>query len=164
MIQVTTSTVNGTPWYAYLSTEDNRIDTTVASTQIRHLIKFINDMDGSIDYAYAQTENIYNRYSYFKFTYEKPTDIYRGKTNLIPSGYYKYEVYEVSWTGTVTVTSGNAPATETDVLSPPAADKGIVQGLVTKGKLNLTDEAGTAQVQYTQREAPESTNYIYYGQ
>ena len=37
---------------AYLSTEDNRINTSVAKTQIRHLVKLINDMDGSIDYVY----------------------------------------------------------------------------------------------------------------
>ena len=160
MIQATTeSTFN-----AYLSTEDNRIDTSVASTQIRHLVKFINDMDGSIQYAYGSAETIYNRYTKLTFLYHATPNIYEGKTKLIPSGYYKYEVYEVSWTGTVTVSSGNAPASETDVLSPPAADKGIVQGLVTKGKLNLTDKAGTAQVQYTQREAPAATNYIYYGQ
>ena len=160
MIQATTEST----FYAYLSTEDNRIDTTVASTQIRHLVKFINDMDGSVQYAYGSAETIYDRYTKLTFLYNATANIYEGKTKLIPSGYYKYEVYEVSWTGTVTVSSGNAPASETDVLSPPAADKGIVQGLVTKGKLNLTDKAGTAQVQYTQREAPESTNYIYYGQ
>ena len=160
MIQATTEST----FYAYLSTEDNRIDTSVASTQIRHLVKFINDMDGSIQYAYGSAETIYNRYTKLTFLYNTTANIYEGKTKLIPSGYYKYEVYEVVWTGTVTVSSGNAPATETDVLSPPAADKGIVKGLVTKGKLNLTDKAGTAQVQYTQRESPESTNYIYYGQ
>ena len=160
MIQATTEST----FYAYLSTEDNRIDTSVASTQIRHLVKFINDMDGSVQYAYGSAETIYNRYTKLTFLYNATPNIYEGKTKLIPSGYYKYEVYEVSWTGTVTVSSGNAPATEIDVLSPPAADKGIVQGLVTKGKLNLTDKAGTAQVQYTQREAPAATNYIYYGQ
>ena len=45
-----------------------------------------------------------------------------------------------------------------------ANTNGIVQGIVTKGILNVTDKDGTAQVQYTQREVPSSTNYIYYGQ
>ena len=121
-------------------------------------------MDGSVQYAYGSAETIYERYTKFTFLYNVTPNVYDGKTKLIPSGYYKYEVYEVAWTGTVTVSSGNAPATETDVLSPAAPDKGVVRGLVTKGKLNLTDLAGTAQVQYTQRESPESTNYIYYGQ
>ena len=159
MIQATTEST----FYAYLSTEDNRIDTSVASTQIRHLVKFINDMDGSVQYAYGSVETIYNRYTKLTFLYNLVPDIYDGKTKLIPSGYYKYEVYEVSWIGAVVVALNTAPASETDVL-PVANTNGVVQGLVTKGKLNVTDLAGTAQVQYTQREAPESTNYIYYGQ
>ena len=159
MIQATTEST----FYAYLSTEDNRIDTSVASTQIRHLVKFINDMDGSVQYAYGSVETIYNRYTKLTFLYNLVPDIYAGKTKLIPSGYYKYEVYEVSWIGAVVVALNTAPASETDVL-PVANTNGVVQGIVTKGKLNVTDLAGTAQVQYTQREAPESTNYIYYGQ
>ena len=159
MIQATTEST----FYAYLSTEDNRIDTSVASTQIRHLVKFINDMDGSIQYAYGSAETIYNRYTKLTFLYNATPNLYEGKTKLIPSGYYKYEVYEVSWIGAVVVALNTAPASETDVL-PVANTNGVVQGIVTKGKLNLTDLAGTAQVQYTQRESPESTNYIYYGQ
>jgi hypothetical protein len=159
MIQATTEST----FYAYLSTEDNRIDTSVSSTQIRHLVKFINDMDGSIQYAYGSSETIHNRYAKLTFLYNLVPDIYDGKTKLIPSGYYKYEVYEVSWIGAVVVALNTAPASETDVL-PVANTNGVVQGLVTKGKLNLTDLAGTAQVQYTQRQAPASTNYIYHGQ
>ena len=54
---------------AYLSTEDNRINTSVAKTQIRHLVKLINDMDGSIDYVYP-AETINNRFTEMTFTYE----------------------------------------------------------------------------------------------
>ncbi len=160
MIQATTvSSFN-----IYIQTEDNRIDTSVASTQIRHLIKFINDMDGSVQYAYNPEETIYDRYTYINLSYSINPDIYAGKTKLLPAGYWKYEVYEVSWIGTVTVSSGNAPATENDVLSPAADTKGVVQGLVTKGKMYLAERDGTEQVQYTQRKAQSSTNYIYYGQ
>ena len=159
MIQATTEST----FTAYISTEDNRINTLVASTQIRHLVKFINDMDGSVQYAYGAIEEIYNRYTFLRFIYNVAPNLYEGKTKLIPSGHYKYEVYEVSWIGTVVVALNTAPASETDIL-PVADTNGIVQGIVTKGILNMTDLAGTAQVQYTQREAPESTNYIYYGQ
>ena len=159
MIQATTEST----FYAWLSTEDNRIDTSVASTQIRHLVKFINDMDGSIQYAYGSAETIYNRYTKLTFLYNVAPNIYDGKTKLIPSGYYKYEVYEVSWIGAVVVALNTAPASETDVL-PVLPANGVVKGLVTKGKLNLTDLSGTGQVQYTQRESPASTNYIYHGQ
>ena len=80
----------------YISTEDNRIDTSVDKSQIRHLFKFINDMDGSIQYAYGYREDIFNRYTELGFLYDFVPDVYAGKTKLLPSGHYKYEVYEVS--------------------------------------------------------------------
>tara|TARA_R100001530_G_scaffold134382_1_gene109147 strand:- start:34 stop:516 length:483 start_codon:yes stop_codon:yes gene_type:complete len=160
MIQATTETA----FRVYIQTEDNRINNTVAKTQIRHLMKFTNDMDKSIQYAYGTTETINNRYTVFLFDYNTTPDIYTGKTKLIPSGYYKYECYEVSWTGVVAVTEGKAPTTETEILEPDPGH-GIVQGLVTKGKMYVADKAGTEQVQYTQRQEPSGqTNYIYYGQ
>ena len=160
MIQATTET----DIKIYVQTEDNRIDTSVASTQIKHLVKFTNDLDKSVYYAYGNTELIKDRYTNINISYGTSPNIYTGVIKLFPAGYYKYEVYEVSWIGTVTVSSGNAPATEDDVLSPAANDKGVVQGLVTKGKMYLAEKDGTQQVQYTQREAPTETNYIYYGQ
>jgi hypothetical protein len=120
--------ITGTNLTAYLQTEDNRINTSVAKSKIRHLFKFTNDMDKSIVYAYASSEVIENRYTEFDFLYDATPDIYTGLIDLKPAGYWKYEVYEVSWTGTVTISSGFAPATETDVLSPSASNKGIVQG------------------------------------
>ena len=160
MIQATTET----GFNVYIQTEDNRINTAVAKTQIRHLMKFTNDMDKSVQYAYGVTETINDRYTEIRFIYNATPDVYTGKTKLIPSGFYKYECYEVSWGGTVALGEETAPATETQVLTPPSNDKGIVQGLVTKGKMYVADKAGTAQVQYTQRQEPSGTNYIYYGQ
>ena len=160
MIQAITET----GFNIYVQTEDNRINTSVASTQIRHLVKFTNDLDKSVYYAYGATEIIKNRFTSITIGYNINPNIYNGTTKLFPAGYYKYEIYEVSWIGTVTVSSGNAPANENDVLSPAADTKGVVQGLVTKGKMNLSEKDGTQQVQYTQREAPTETNYIYYGQ
>ena len=148
----------------YVQTEDNRINTSVASTQIRHLVKFTNDLDKSVYYAYGASETIKDRFTTIVIEYAAVPDIYTGKTKLFPAGYWKYEIYEVSWNGTVTVSSGNEPATEDDVLSPAADTKGVVQGLVTKGKMYLAEKDGTQQVQYTQRQAPTETNYIYYGQ
>ena len=151
---------------AYLSTEDNRIDTSVAKTHIRFLVKLINDMDGSIDYVYP-AEVINNRFTEMTFTYESDIEglnLFAGEVHLLPSGYWKYEVYEVSWIGTVTINSESAPSTETDVITPIGDDIGVVQGLVTKGKLYLAEKDGTEQVQYTQHPEPSGTNYIYYGQ
>ena len=149
---------------AELSTEDNRIDTTVATTQIRFLVKFINDLDGSVSYCYPNSV-IYPRYTAMTFIYEAivaNVDFYAAEIHLLPAGHWKYEVYEVSWIGTVVVALNTAPATEIDVL-PVANTNGVVQGIVTKGILNLTEKAGTEQVQYNQHETAEGTNYIYTG-
>jgi hypothetical protein len=148
---------------AYINTEANRIDTSVDSSQIRYLVKFTNDLDGSVQYAYSTIHLVYDRYTKLHFNYNTTPDVYTGDTKLIPSGYYKYEVYEVSWTGAVAISAGNAPVTEDDVL-PVGPTHGIVQGLVAIGKLNMTDKAGTEQVQYTQHTEPSGTNYIWYGQ
>ncbi len=160
MIQAITETNLTT----YLQTEDNRINTAVPSSKIRHLLKFTNDMDKSVQYAYARTETIENRSTKFELVYNATPNIYTGRIKFLPSGYWKYEVYEVSWVGTVAVGNETAPATENDVLTPAADNKGVVEGLVTKGKMYVADKAGTAQVQYTQRQEPSGTNYIYYGQ
>jgi hypothetical protein len=58
--------ITGTNLTAYLQTEDNRIDTSVAKSKIRHLFKFTNDMDKSIVYVYAKTLVIENRYTEFQ--------------------------------------------------------------------------------------------------
>ena len=160
MIQATTET----QIKIYVQTEDNRINTSVASTQIRHLVKFTNDLDKSVYYAYGVSEVIKDRFTNISISYGTTPNIYTGVVKLFPAGYYKYEIYEVSWIGTVHISAATAPASEDDVLTPVANDKGVVQGLVTKGKMYLAEKDGTQQVQYTQREAPSSTNYIYYGQ
>tara|TARA_R110001583_G_scaffold23377_2_gene86477 strand:- start:1230 stop:1721 length:492 start_codon:yes stop_codon:yes gene_type:complete len=163
MIQAITETNLTT----FLQTEDNRINSTVSSSKIRHLIKFTNDMKGGSElgelYAYGKTETIYNRYTKFTFDYNALPDRFLGRIKFLPSGYWKYEVYEVSWIGEVTLTETTAPRSETDVL-PVEDNHGVVQGLVTKGKMNVSDKAGTEQVQYTQRQEPDANNYIYYGQ
>jgi len=155
---------------AYLSTEDNRISTTSTKAQLAYLVKFINDLDGSIRYSYGYINDssidITDRYTKLQFydTSDAP-DIYVGDLNLRPTGHYKYEVYEVSWLdASVLVELGNAPATELDILLPIANSKGVVQGLVTKGILNVTEEEGAEQVQYNQYEPTVGTNTIYYGQ
>jgi hypothetical protein len=162
MIQAYTET----NFKAYLSTEDNRINTSVDKKQIRFLVKLINDMDGSIDYVYP-AEVINNRFTEMTFTYESvlaSVDMFAGDVHLLPAGYWKYEVYEVSWIGTVSLSVETAPSTETDVITPIGDNIGVVQGLVTKGKLYLAEKDGTEQVQYTQHPEPSGTNYIYYGQ
>ena len=155
--------IRETNFIAYIESEASRIDTSVTSAHIRHLAKFSNDLDEAVFYAYARIETINNRYTKLQFKYNPAPDIYGGSVDLKPAGYYKYELYEVSWIGAVDVASGNAPATETDVLTPVADTKGVVQGLVAIGKLYLGEKSGEEEVQYTEYEAPSATNYIYAG-
>ena len=164
----------------YVVTEDNRIYNYYASpasvsligkpvptSQIRHLFKFTNEMDKSVQYAYNRgTDNITDRYTSISFLYEATLDansVYLGETSFKMAGSYTYEVYEVAWNGTVSVAVNKAPITETQVLEP-ADDVGVVMGLCTKGTMYVSDKDGTAQVQYTQHPEPSETNYIYYGQ
>ena len=154
--------IRETNFTAYIETEAKRIDTSVDSSMIRHLCKFTNDLNKKVFYVYAALETIYDRYTKLEFDYSASPDVYTS-INLIPAGYFKYELYEVSWTGAVAVSAGNAPVTETDVL-PVGPTHGVVQGLVAIGKLYLAEKSGSEQVQYTEYTPPASTNTIYYGQ
>ena len=155
--------IRETNFDAYIETKANRIDANTPATRIRHLVKFINDLDEAVFYAYPLLENIYNRYTLMPFNYNAIPNVFSGKLNLIPAGYFKYEVYEVSWIETPTLTVATAPATETTVL-PVEDENGVVEGLVAIGILYLAEKAGSEEVQYTEYEAPASTNTIYYGQ
>jgi hypothetical protein len=155
--------IRETNFDAFIETKANRIADT-DSAKIRHLVKFINDLDGAVFYAYPVLEIIDNRYTKMPFLYNINTDVFEGAINLIPAGYFKYEVYEVSWLSSdVVLSAETAPATETDVL-PVADANGVVEGLVAIGKLYLAEKSGSEEVQYTEYDQPASTNYIYYGQ
>ena len=134
---------------AYISTEENRINKTVASSKIRHLFKFTNDLIGTTVYAYPTNETITERYTKCDFTYNATANRYTGRVNLEPSGYWKYSVFEVSWTGSVSLSSTTAPATELVVL-PVAGTNGVLNGIVAIGKLYLSETAGSEEIQYTQ--------------
>jgi hypothetical protein len=154
--------IRETNFDAFIETKANRI-ANVGSAKIRHLVKFINDLDEAVFYAYPLLENIHPRYTLMPFIYNSTPDVFTGRLNLIPAGYFKYEVYEVSWIGTPDLSVATAPATETTVL-PVNPDNGVVEGLVAIGILYLAEKAGSEEVQYTEYEAPTSTNTIYYGQ
>ena len=154
--------IRETNFDAYIETKENRI-AAVPSSRIRHLVKFINDLDEAVFYAYPLLENIYDRYTLMPFVYNVSPQMFIGQLNLIPAGYFKYEVYEVSWIGNPNVAEGTAPETETDVL-PIEDENGVVEGLVAIGKLYLAEKSGSQEVQYTEYDQPASTNTIYYGQ
>ena len=149
-----------------VTTEDVRIDTSVPSSQIKHLFKFTNDMSGDVKYAYGATETIYDRYTRISMIAATGAaqNAFEGKIDFIPNGYWKYSVWEVSFNGTPAVNATQAPAEETAEASDKSGVYGTVKGCVEIGKLFVTEKAGQEQVQYTERTEPSSTNYIYYGQ
>ena len=155
--------IRETNFTAFISTAENHLGSKGAA-HTRHLVKFINDLDGAVFYAYPLLSVIHNRYTLMPFVYSLTPDVFAGKLNLIPAGYFKYEVYEVSWISQdVELTAATAPKTETDVL-PVADENGVVEGLVAIGILYLAEKSGSEEVQYTEYDQPASTNTIYYGQ
>jgi hypothetical protein len=160
------ATYKSSPYVFYVSTEDNRIDTTATTAQIRFLFKLTNDMSGVVKYGYGQSQTIYARYTKMQLQHKlvAAENVFTGAVDLVPNGYWQYEIYEVAWAGTASLTTDTAPVTETDVVTPAGPTVGVVKGLVNRGKLYVTEESGQEQVQYTQYEEPASTNYIYYGQ
>ena len=145
-----------------VTTEDKRIDTSVPSSQIRFLVKLTNDLSGTVKYAYGQSQTIRERYTDFTLEHNTSEVVTLGRVNLTPFGYYKYEIYEVSYNGTVpTLSAVNSPISETDTANNTSSVHGTVKGLVEQGKLLVSETVGSEQVKYTQYTETTSTNYIY---
>ena len=66
--------IRETNFDAFIETKANRIAAT-SSAQIRHLVKFINDLDEAVFYAYPSLENIHNRYTSMPFIYNVSPDM-----------------------------------------------------------------------------------------
>ena len=114
----------------YISTEDMRFDSSVPTTQLRYLFQFTNDMDGRVVYAYGQNQVVHNRYTKVTFSHNTTEDVFLGRVNFVPNGYWKYKVYEVSAdAGLPALNSCNAPITSD-------ANRYL-------GKYTITDAAGT---------------------
>ena len=149
--------ITKTSFSAYLSTMDN---TQYSGDRllIRYLVKFTNDMDGSVYYSYPTivqggNSRIYDRYTHMSFTYNANPDMFAAQINLTLAGHYKYEVYEVTWQSgdTVTLDAAHAPTTELDSTDAKVDNVGTLVGLVTKGIMYVSEKGGTEQVQYTQK-------------
>ena len=105
MLQATYKT---SPYTFYLSTEDNRIDTSKTDTDnLLYSFKLTNDMSGEIQYAFGQNQAVYDRYTKLQLTHSLTPLYYSGEVNLVPNGYWNYELYEYSGNSTI----GSACAT-----------------------------------------------------
>tara|TARA_R100000750_G_C2317041_1_gene84818 strand:+ start:364 stop:846 length:483 start_codon:yes stop_codon:yes gene_type:complete len=147
-----------------ITTEDVRIDTSVITAQIRHLLKFTNDMDKEVKYAYGRTETIYPRYTNMTLLHNTVENLLTGAINFLPCGYWKYSAWEVSFNGEPNISATTVPLTEDGVATDQSGIYGTVKGCVEVGKLFVEERSGSEQVQYTQYREPSGTNYIWYGQ
>jgi len=151
--------VYGSTISSYLTLEEKRIHTSVDASKVRYLFKFTNDMTGTVKYCYGRKTTTNDRYVKHTFTHNTSEDLFTYKINFKPYGFWKYEVYEVTWLGAASLTADTAPATETQVLSV-ADNNGVVKGKVEEGKLYIQETAGSEQVKYTEHTTTE-TNYLY---
>jgi hypothetical protein len=121
----------------YISTEDRRYDTTTDITTglIQYLFKFTNNMDGSVVYAYAQSIERFDRYTRCSFYHDTAEDVYTGKVNFVPNGYYNYKVYELTSATAQTLSCSTAPATANGD-TPSGVDTGNI------GQYTITDGDG----------------------
>ena len=154
--------VYGSVISSYLTLEEKRIDTAVDASKVKYLFKFTNDMTAAVKYCYGKKYTTNDRYVKNTFTHNTSEDVFTYKINFKPYGFWKYEVYEVSWIGTVALTKSTAPSTETDVLTVDN-DNGVVEGLVEIGKLYLGEKDGSEEVQYTQNAKRVQTLQIVSG-
>ena len=145
---------------AYLTLEEKRIHTAVSKAQIQYLCKFTNDMTKTIKYVYGKKMLHTDRYVNLDFLYHETENVFTYKINFKPYGYWTYEVYEVSWLGSSTVTADTAPSTEEQVLSVSGAN-GVVKGRVEIGKVYINETSGSEQIKYTKHEPSTQTNYLY---
>ena len=141
---VTKSTFN-----AYIQTKDNRINNSTDISVWKHLWKLTNDMSGEVHYVYP-TETIYDRYTVALFTYNATPNMYVGQVNLELAGFWKYQVFEVTWITAGESSSALMPPTEEFLFDPAEDELGVVEGEVTKGKMYLDSKRGTGEVTYTQ--------------
>ena len=144
----------------YLSLEEKRINTSVVENKVRYLFKFINDMTGAVKYAYGTKGTTNERYVKNTFAHNTSENIFTGNINFKPYWFWKYEVYEVTWNGSVAVNDTNAPNSETETLTVND-NNGVVRGKVEEGKLYIQETSGQEQVKYTKYEPSSSTNYLY---
>tara|TARA_Y100001963_G_scaffold94965_1_gene130743 strand:+ start:360 stop:836 length:477 start_codon:yes stop_codon:yes gene_type:complete len=151
--------VYGSTITAYLTLEEKRIDTAKATSKVQYLFKFTNDMTKTVKYCYARKTTHNDRYVKCEFLHNTSEDPFTYKIDFKPYGFWKYEVYEVTWIGDVSLSSPTAPDIETEVLVVND-ERGVVKGKVEEGKVLIQETSGSEQVRYTEH-TETTTNYLY---
>tara|TARA_R110000824_G_scaffold179372_4_gene359571 strand:- start:1181 stop:1945 length:765 start_codon:yes stop_codon:yes gene_type:complete len=160
--------IRGEDFLAVINTEANRINVSLESTHIFHLVKFINDFDGEVFYCYPKGD-IENRQTGMVFYWSATPNLFAWEVDLKAPGYFKYEVYEVSWIDITAppgkpeswnpLQAGYAPTTETDTLTVDD-HQGVVEGLVAIGLLYLKPATLTESAKATETELVTYRQYV----
>ena len=144
----------------YSTTEESRINKSVPAANIKFLVKFTNEFSKNFVYAYAQNQNINNRFTSFDINHGTSEDILTGTVNLSPAGYWSYEIFEISFVGTPSLTDSTVPLDENTTLAP-SDDHGINNGLIEIGKVLSSETALGKEITYLENESPADDSYIY---
>tara|TARA_R110000744_G_scaffold167994_1_gene285560 strand:- start:416 stop:892 length:477 start_codon:yes stop_codon:yes gene_type:complete len=145
---------------SYLSLLESNINTSVSNSNLRWLFKFTNDLTKDVKYVYGNIVSQNDRFINQKILHNTTEDTFTGALNFKPYGYWSYEVYEVSWIGSVALNTDQAPESETEILSVHN-NNGVVEGKVHEGKLYISETAGSEQIKYTTHTEASGTNYLY---
>ena len=105
----------------------------------------------------------YNREGFYRYTKttikhtasQSTEDVFTGKVNFQPAGYWYYEIYEVKYSTDMTetaLTSANSPISyyNGDTYWLGAASTSIVKGLVEQGKVYIEETVNSEEVQYNE--------------
>lgn len=130
----------------YISTEDNRIDTSVPSSQVQLLFEITNDMGQTYtvipstspvtynksQFTYPTKYEIYDRYTKATLTASinyNQANVFTGKFMAVSPGYFYYKVFECTTThvGSITPACNNMPVNSSGKI----------------GRLDVTDFSGT---------------------
>ena len=100
MLQVTYSDYQYTFYVSLLENRNNSKTNQVLSPYLTdssygYLWKFTNDMSGEEQWSYGVKGVMNDRYVSYNFFNDSTKNVYTGKLQLIPKGYYKYEIFEV---------------------------------------------------------------------
>ena len=159
IISMQHTTIGSTTTF-YSTTEESRINKSVSADNIRFLVKLTNDFSGTVKFVYAQNIIINNRYTSFEIFYNTNEDILTGNVNLNPEGYWTYEIYEISWIGSPSLTNSTAPLSEITILSIDDTH-GVNNGLIENGKLLSSDAENGQEVQYSEYVSGDVDTYVY---
>jgi len=144
---------------SYLSLKESKLDTTASMSKTEYLFKLTNDLTKAVKYVYGRKTTTNDRYIKLQLSHNTSPNMFSYQVDLKPYGFWKYEVYEVTWISTVVLNTETAPETEVEVLEE-AVENGVVKGKVHEGKLYVQETSGSEQVKYTYH-TETTTNYLY---